>query len=371
MKANPTSEIALRPLPADARRGVAGEAHIHRGLPRSGVTAPSRSPRSTEGGVRSLVFCACLFVGIGETAVRSETVALWLFDEPVGARPGSVLNDAGPHGYFLILGRGAAIAPGKFGHALRPVAPAPLAIPRNGSQEAGGEMALELGLPPPKVGRTPPSRTGENANFAALFAHGDERLRPATFANATDSRLNLGAHDWTLEAWLCIDRNASTEGTILEIGSGPRGENQLLTRFSVVPSENAFALVSLSPAPDEPPGVVMTRIDFANPEGPPGGVAWLRSTTLALNGTALPRETWFHVAFVHTAASRNVRLFIDGRPQAVAAVNMLALPHGAEAYVSVGRDGRWQTPLSGAVDELRISDHAVYTTEFVPQFVTR
>ena len=63
-----------------------------------------------------------------------------------------------------------------------------------------------------------------------------------------------------------------------------------------------------------------TRIEYANAEGPPGGVAYVRSTTLALHGTSVPRETWFHVALVHAAASRQLRLFIDGQQRAVAAV---------------------------------------------------
>ena len=35
-----------------------------------------------------------------------------------------------------------------------------------------------------------------------------------------------------------------------------------------------------------------------------------------------------------------------------------ALPHGDEAYFSVGRDGLWERPLPGRIDELRVSDNA-------------
>jgi hypothetical protein len=307
---------------------------------------------------------ACLFFAGGETAFRGETVALWLFDEPVGLSPGSVLNDAGPKHYSLMLGRGAEIAPGKFGHALRPIAPAARAIRRSHAQESGGDETVGLRARAPSPSDTGPRGKGEDAPFAALFSNGKKHARRADSVNATDSRLNLGAHDWTVEAWLFLDRNASAEGTLLEIGSGAPGETRLLTRLSVVPQEDAFALVSLSPSPDEASGVVTNRIEYPNPEGPPSGMAFVRTTTLALAGGALPRATWFHVALVHTAESGAIRLFIDGRQQAVAALNVMALPHGGEAYVSIGCDARWQTPLPGAVDELRISDHAVYTTDF-------
>jgi hypothetical protein len=297
--------------------------------------------------------------------VRAETVALWLFDEQAGIYPGSVLNDAGPKGYLLVLGRGAEIVPGKFGQALRPVAPAPLAITYNGSREGDSGVAFGLRAPPTKPGRMQPPLMWDDAHFAALFTNGDAHLWRAPFANATDSRLNVGSQDWTIECWLRLEPDASGEGSIFEIGSGPRAENQLVTRFSVLPQENAFALACVSSVADET-GVVTGRIEYANPEGPPGGVAFLRSASLALRGAPLPREIWFHVALVHDAATGELRLFVDGRQRAVAAVKIMALPHGDEAYVSIGRDGLWQRPLPGALDELRISDHAVYAGDFAP-----
>jgi hypothetical protein len=95
------------------------------------------------------------------------------------------------------------------------------------------------------------------------------------------------------------------------------------------------------------------------------GRAFLRSTTLAI-GVALPRDSWFHVALVHTASTGEGRLFIDGRQRAVVAVEMAALPHGNDAYVSLARDGRSQRPLAGGLDELRISDVAEYVGDFTP-----
>jgi hypothetical protein len=312
-----------------------------------------------------LFIWALIFGGL-LNRVRAETVALWLFDEQAGVYPSSVLNDAGPKSYFLILGRGAEIVPGKFGNSLRPVPPAPLTMTFRGAgadADSGGS-AVRFGLraPPVQPGRTQPPLMWENAHFAALFTNGDGHLRRAPFANATDSKLNLGAHDWTIECWLKLDSGAGEEGTIFEIGSGPRGENELVTRFSVVPRENAFLFAGLTAGDST---TTARRVEYANAEGPPVGMAFLHSATLAAP-EPLPRDRWFHVALAHAGTAGELRLFVDGKGVAVSRVKLLALPHGEEAYVSVGRDGRWQRPLAGALDELRISDDVVYTGNFTP-----
>jgi hypothetical protein len=295
----------------------------------------------------------------------ADTVALWLFDEQAGVYPSSVLNDGGPGSHFLILGRGAEIVPGRFGNALRPVEPAPLEITFNGN-DGGGGVAFGLRPPPAKPGRTQPPLMWANAHFAALATGGDGHLRRAPFPNATDSKLNLGAQDWTLECWLKLNADAAEQGTLFEIGSGPRGENELVTRLTVSPRESAFVLASLTPVSDQNSGMPGRRVEFPNPEGPPGGAAYLQSTTLALNGSTLPRDTWFHVAIVYSRAKSEVSVFVDGRKRGVASLRMMALPRGTEAYVSIGRDGRWQRALPGAIDELRISDRAVYANDFPP-----
>ncbi|MBI4621773.1 MAG: LamG domain-containing protein [Verrucomicrobia bacterium] len=313
----------------------------------------------------ALLCVAC--ASLRPSSIRADTVALWLFDEQAGVFPSSVLNDAGPNSHFLILGRGAEIGRGKFGNALRPIPPAPLAITTRGagSDADSGGSAVTFGLrpPPAKPGRTQPPMTWENAHFAAVFTNGDSHLRRAPFANATDSKLNLGDRDWTIECWLRFAPAAQAEGVIFEIGAGPRGENDLLTRFSVLPQENAFALTFLSTAV-VPAGVVAKRVEYPNPEGPPGGSATIQTATLVLGQGALPRETWVHVALVHVAGE--LRIFVDGKVRGAAAARISALPHGDEAYVSIGRDGRWGRPLAGEIDELRISDHAAYRAEFTP-----
>ena len=48
----------------------------------------------------------------------AETVALWMFDEPVGSARGAVLRDSSGNGYHLELGEGKIVADGKFGLGL-------------------------------------------------------------------------------------------------------------------------------------------------------------------------------------------------------------------------------------------------------------
>ncbi len=198
--------------------------------------------------------------------------------------------------------------------------------------------------------------------FGRAFRPG---LRAAAFAtglaNPTDSRLNLGAHDWTIECWLHLDPIASDEGVIFEIGSGPRGADDFVTRFSVLPRENAFALSCLVSAATG----LARRVEFANPEGPPSGVAWRHVATLALgDDVKLTRAGWFHVALVHDGLKRELRLFLDGRPLALAVLAFRALPRGDQAYLSIGRAGDGRRVLAGAIDELRVCDHAVYDQIF-------
>src|SRR5205085_220058 len=79
------------------------------------------------------------------------------------------------------------------------------------------------------------------------------------------------------------------------------------------------------------------------------------------------RRGWHHLAFVYDGGARQLRHYVDGAPQRLPAKAALkALDHGDEAYFSVGRDGLWGRPLPGRIDELRVSDHQVYTARFEP-----
>lgn len=274
---------------------------------------------------------------LGAMAINSaaSAVALWLFDEPEGLYPSSILNDASGHDLFLAFGRGARIVEGRFGRALEPAEPQPLdlaGLPANGL----------FGLSTVKKS---PRRQGEpltwwNAHFCALMTAGERHLRKPPFANPTDTKLNLGEFDWTVEFWFCATRlTDGEEGVVFEIGRGPRGENERVTRLLLNADRAGFTLQN---APGE--------VELGIPSD-------ARALT---NG-------WHHFAFVYSAAEQQLRHYVDGVLQPLPSkARFERLPHGREAYFSVGRDGRWQRPLPGRLDELRFSDHRVYVAEFRP-----
>lgn len=294
---------------------------------------------------RLLALAAALAAFSTASISRSDTVALWLFDEQENVYPSSPLNDCGPNSYFLILGRGGHIVPGKHGHALRAITP----LPFNPVilQRKSATMIRDGLIPPPKKpGRTVEPLTWFNATFAATFLNGDEHLRREPFANATGAKLNLPAADWTFEFWFNPDAPATPaatapDGVLFEIGSGPRGENDTVTRLVHRPSANSFIWQN--------------------------NTTFIELKTSALASAASVSGKWIHCAFVRDHAARELRLYIDGRLQSRApAAQWAALPHGDEAYVSLCRDGLWQRPLAGAIDELRVSDTALYSADFTP-----
>jgi hypothetical protein len=276
---------------------------------------------------------------LSATLSEAGVVATWLFDEQTQSYPSSILNDCGPNGYVVALGRGARIVPGRFGRALEPAQPEELQI-RGSTAKKASDSAVRFGLVPiaPAAGRKVQPMWWGNANFAALLTTGEKHLRSGGFANATDTRLNLGAFDWTVEFWFRPGSGqGDAEGVVFEVGQGPRGENDHLTRLSLAASGDAFVLVN------EP-----------------------SATTLRIP-TTLRGSGWVHLAFVYSAAEAQLRHYVNGRLQVLPAkAKLAALPHGDEAYFSIGRDGVWRRPLPGAVDELRFSDNAVYTSAFNP-----
>ncbi len=294
-------------------------------------------------------------------AGRAGTVALWLFDEQVGIYPSSLLQDASANNFFLVLGRGARIVPGHFGNALLPVAPPPFAPKIKGrpakeivrgagafapaaedfKDAAASLVRFGLLAPPRQPDRTIEPMTWYNATFAAMFTRGEAHLRHAPYADATATKLNLGAGDWTVECWLKLDAGAANEGVLLEVGSGPRGENDTVTRLLLRPSDGTFVWQN---------------------QATPGGV----TLELATDVAAL-RAGWTHCAFVREGAVSELRHYVNGRlVSRASASNWAALPDGNESYFSLGRDGRWNRPLSAAIDELRISDTALYDATFTP-----
>ena len=289
----------------------------------------------------SFVLACCIAFVLSNTAFAG-TVALWLFDGPTALYPSCALTDASGNGYFLIMGRGAHLVDGRFGTALQIEDPRPLKISGR-LLTSGNPTAVEFGLvqSPMQPGRTVKPMTWQTATFAALMTAGETHLRKPPFANPSDTRLNLGDFDWTIEFWFKASKMISGDGIVFEEGSGPRGENNVITLLALSQDRGGFEFVN-------------------QPSGTKLFVPSNRSDLQVGDG-------WHHFAFVYDAKQRQLRHYADGILQPLPEkAELRALPHGDEAYLSIGRDGLWKQPLPGMLDEMRISDDQVYRSAFTP-----
>ncbi len=285
---------------------------------------------------RLLLYLSCAIFPIQFLRAESTTMALWLFDEQVGIYPSCVLSDSSETDFPLVMGPGGRIEEGKFGNALYPVEQPKVDYP---------DDIILFGLAPlpvPEGSQVQPMNWA-NANFAALATSGENHLRKQVgFLNASRTGLNLGTYDWTIEFWYLPSRKAQEEGVVFEIGTGPRGENEKVTRLLINKNRNGFV--------------------FHNE---PGGI----SLAIPSDKSALRpgSKEWCHLAFVYDAEEGQLRHYVDGVLQTLprqAAIR--SLDFGEEAYFSIGRDGLWQRPLPGKIDELRFSRGIVYKEGFQP-----
>ena len=266
----------------------------------------------------------------GPTKNAIGTIALWLFDEPLGTYPSSVLDDSSPNDYPLTLGPGGKIAPGKFGHSLEIIEVPQMSYPN-------GEARFGLSPLPVPEGLKIPPMTWMNAKFSALMTRGENHLRKEVgYANPTDTKLNLGNFDWTVEFWYLPTRTTQKTGVVFEVGRGPRGENDEVTALLLRRDRAGFEFYN-QPAD--------TKIE-------------IKSVKKYLTDV---ESGWHHYAFAYTEKGGIFRHFVDGKLiSTIKNVAVRSLSHGEEAYMSIGRNGIWQNPLPGRVDELRFSLGAVY-----------
>ncbi|MCY3966221.1 MAG: hypothetical protein OXG83_14390, partial [Acidobacteria bacterium] len=286
-----------------------------------------------------------------------QTTALWLFDEPAGLYPSHTLDDMSDNDMVLTLGLGAQVAPGRYGNALllAPLDP-PLDVPP--AEEKPGEFGLAR-LPVPE-GRTVEPLSWFTAHFAALMTSGENHLRKQVgHKNPTTSALNLGDFDWTVEFWhspgdaafggsrpegrrtdTAADVPTAGEAVVFEIGTGPRGENDVVTRLTWSADRSHFILVN------QPAGA---------------------SIDIPTATTADATPTWHHYAFTYNATADQLRHYVDGTLQPLPPpTTLVALPEGEEAYFALGTDALWNHRLTGLLDEFRVSRGLVYTTDFDP-----
>ncbi len=279
------------------------------------------------------VLIAVMFIYYGtllSAPKEDHTVSLWLFDEQCDLYPSQVLENSSEHNLPLVLGLGGRIVEGKFGNALEPLMHPEVALPE-GEQKFG---LVKLDPPP---GRTVAPLTWYNAEFSALMTSNETQLRKEVgFQSPAATAMNLGDFDWTVEFWFYPNQNSDT-GTVFEIGAGPRGENEKLTRLSLDLKNRSF--------------------NFFNP---------MIQSAVTLP-TELMFEKWHHVAFVHFADKDEILHFVDGKLLSTANnVTIRKFESAEEDYMSIARDGLWKNPLQGKIDELRFSDDVVYTNDFNP-----
>ncbi len=310
--------------------------------PRTQRTAPVRAGFSTAVPTALLIALAACGPApdatIASDADATTTTALWLFDEPAGLYPSHTLDDMSDNDMVLTLGLGAQVVAGRYGNALllAPLDP-PLEVPP--AEEKPGEFGLAR-LPIPE-GRTVEPLSWFTAHYAALMTSGENHLRKQVgFKNPTTSALNLGDFDWTVEFWHSPGGAPSAgEAVVFEIGTGPRGENDIVTRLTWSADRSRFVLANQ-------PAVTTITI----PTQPPTG-------------------DWHHYAFTYDSTTNQLAHYVDGtaqhQPQPPAAA-LEALPAGDEAYFILASDGLFTRPLTGLLDEFRVSRGLVYTADFAP-----
>ena len=259
----------------------------------------------------------------------AQTTSLWLFDETKGLYPSSVLENSSANDYPLVLGLGGAIVPGKFGNALEVTGVLQLDLPK-------GEVAFGLSEPPAEPGRSAPNLTWKNAHYAALMTYGKTQLRNQVgFANVLQTKLNLGAFDWTVECWLQLLPGATGSRYIFELGSGAVMAGGKTTALYLEPST----------------GNLVFKNDAAQWNIPAKSL--------------LSASQWQHLALVHDRAAQSLVFYLNGKEAGrVSHAAVQALPQGEESYFTLGRNGQWNQPLQGRIDELKFSEGKVYAKSF-------
>jgi hypothetical protein len=264
----------------------------------------------------------------------TTTTALWLFDEPAGLYPSHTLDDMSDNDMVLTLGLGAQVVPGRYGNALllSPLDP-PLDVPP--AEEKPGEFGLAR-LPIPE-GRTVEPLSWFTAHYAALMTSGENHLRKQVgFKNPSTSALNLGDFDWTVEFWHssgdvpdialgdaggnrssqppdaspgdapgnalgnaadAATAPATAEAVVFEIGTGPRGENDIVTQLKWSADRSRFVFVN------QPSGAAI--------EIPTAASAPTGSSPAGAAATA----DWHHYAFTYDSATNQLTHYVDGTAQ--------------------------------------------------------
>lgn len=268
-------------------------------------------------------------------AADPHTVALWLFDE--SNYPFATLTDAGPNEYDLVLLERGALVPGRFGQALQPKRDADLTVTLAGFE---GNWSFYADPRVKAPDGQPSAVLGPNVVPQKLVQ-------------------TLATEDWTLEFWL-----------------------------RAAPPAESVVLVDLGHALE--PGVVLELAKDASQFQVSNHYAGWRAICPTA-ARALTDGQWHHVALVFDSTARQLRHWLDGQPQtghALTPLDRAPLPAPNDVTTAIaagfdkskdrawrlqhrfnlalGQDRRGKQVLSGALDEIRLSDVARYGTPFSP-----
>lgn len=270
-----------------------------------------------------------LMAGCDSGFDQVQTESLWLFDEETTLYPSQVIENYSDNDYPLVLGLGGRIVEGRYGNALEPLEYPEFELP-------DGSMRFGLIKMDVEEGSNVAPLTWHNSDYAALMISGEEHLRKEVgFVQPTTTKMNLGDFDWTVEFW-GLPKEKEGRGVVFEIGTGPRGERSSITSLVLSADQQEFILRN-------------------------------RSENEIIISTSLQKDNWQHLAFVYDADANQLIHYVDGELQEqVEGVDLQKLPVGDEDYMSIGRNGLWDNPFQGKIDELRFSSGKVYSSNFSP-----
>lgn len=116
-----------------------------------------------------------------------------------------------------------------------------------------------------------------------ISTKGERHLQSPLFPNPADTKVNLGSFDWTVEFWFLPAGEPEQEGVIFEIGEGPRGENDRVTRLTLNANGGGFTLYN------QPTDL-----------------------KLAIPSSSAASRQWRHLAFVYSTKVKQLRHYVDG-----------------------------------------------------------
>lgn len=263
-----------------------------------------------------------IIISVSFLTSQSQIIVKWKFDESLGLYPSHVLDDSSENDYPLVLGKNAKVVPGKLGNALDMTGIYELEFKPSNN--------LLFGLVKPEVpqDRATTPLYWENADFAALMTVGERHLRSQVgFVNVTETDLNLGNYSWTVEFWYKPLQNTTNEGVIFEIGEGPIRESSPVTSLSISKDKRGFLIRNLNE----------------------NNQIFIQSNPEAFDEK---NGVWHHFSFNYDSKRKEIIHYLDGKVIDKVFFEFNSLNQSENGYFSVGRNGNWENPLPGILDEL-------------------